>query len=506
MTTDGNDGTGPDRSKGHDMQRLSGLDATFLYMETPNSPMHVASMLVLDPSTVEGGWTLEKVKDVYRQRLHLAPPFRRRLVEVPFQLHHPVWIEDPDFDLDWHVRHIAVPPPGTREQLETLAAHLMSIPLDQKHPLWEAWIIEGLEDGNIAAVTKVHHAAIDGQAGEEILVNLLDLSPEVAEVDPPEEEWKPDVVPTDTELVGYALNSLAKQPLRAVKAVRRTTGVALNIRRHNREPDVDPPPAPFSAPRTSFNHALTRARSFAAETVSLDDVKMVKKAFGCTVNDVVLALCGTTLKNYLARRGEETDASLVAMVPVSVRTEDQHGEHGNQVSSMLTSLATDVENPEERLRLIHAGTQQAKHQQEMIGADTLQDWTEFAAPAIAGRAARLYSRMKIADVHRPLFNVTISNVPGPPFPLYFAGAKVVATYPMGPIFDGGGLNMTVMSYLDKMDFGLLACPDLIPDVHNIAVGIGEALEEYKKAAAALTPATPTEAADPVEATETTEAG
>jgi diacylglycerol O-acyltransferase / wax synthase len=462
------------------MQRLTGLDATFLYMETPSAPMHVASLLVLDTSESDGEWSFEAIRDVYGQRLHLAPPFRRRLVQVPFELHHPLWIEDPDFDLDWHVRHIAVPPPGTREQLEQLAARLMAVPLDRSRPLWEAWVIEGLEDGNIAVVTKVHHAAIDGQGGEEILVNLLDLEPTGRVVDPPEKPWEPDRVPSDTELVGYAINSLVRTPLRAVKAVRRTTEAALNIRRHNRQPDVEPPPAPFSAPRTSFNHALTRNRSFASETVSLEDVKEVKNAFGCTVNDVVLALCGSALKSYLEGRGETLDASLVAMVPISVRTEGST--EANQVSMMLTSLATDVDDPVERLQVIHKRTRAAKSQQEMIGADTLQNWVEFAAPAVFGRAARLYSRTKGADLHRPIFNVTISNVPGPPFPLYFAGMKLAATYPLGPIFDGGGLNITVMSYLDKMDFGLLACPDLISDVGSIAHGISGALEEYRKAA------------------------
>jgi diacylglycerol O-acyltransferase len=467
------------------MQRLTGLDATFLYMETPTAPMHVASLIVADPSEVDGGWTFDDIKRVYGERLHLAPPFRRRLVNIPFELHHPLWIEDPDFDLDWHVRHIAVPPPGTREQLETLAAHLMSIPLDRNRPLWEAWVIEGLEDGNVAVVTKVHHSAIDGASGEEMLVSLLDLGPEIAEVEPPEEEWVPDRMPNETELVGYALNSLVRSPARALKAARRTTEAALNLRRRNREPDVTPPPAPFSAPRTSFNHALTRNRSFASETVSLADVKDVKNAFGCTVNDVILALCGTTLRHYLEGRGEELDASLVAMVPISVRTDDEKGTHGNKVSMMLTSLATDIDDHAERLHVIHEGTVHAKEQQNLIGADTLQDWVEFAAPALMGRAARLYSRTKAADLHRPLFNVTISNVPGPPFPLYFARMKLVATYPMGPIFDGGGLNITVMSYLDKLDFGLLACPELIGDVHSIAHGLTEALEEYKKAAANL---------------------
>jgi WS/DGAT/MGAT family acyltransferase len=211
-------------------------------------------------------------------------------------------------------------------------------------------------------------------------------------------------------------------------------------------------------------------------------VKAVKNAFGVSVNDVVLALCAGSLRHYLDARQEHPDAPLVAMVPVSVRTEEQQGTLGNQVSQMLCSLATDVDDPVQRLQAIHDGTQQAKSQLNAIGADALTDWAEFAAPALAGRAARLYSRMHLADRHRPLFNVTISNVPGPPFPLYSNGARVVAHYPMGPIFDGGGLNITVMSYLDQLDFGLVACKDLIPNVWSLADGLGAALDELKKAA------------------------
>jgi WS/DGAT/MGAT family acyltransferase len=474
------------------MQRLSGLDATFLYMETPTAYMHVAGLALFDPSTVPGGFSIDTVRDVYAQRLHLAAPFRRRLAEVPFGLHHPLWIEDPDFDLDWHIRHIAVPPPGGARQLADLAAHLVGIHLDRSKPLWEMWVIEGLEHGYVAALTKVHHAAIDGVSGNEITVAVLDLTPEAAEVPPPEEAWHPDRVPTEIELLGYAAASLARQPVRAVKAVRRTTGAALALRRQNREPDTNPPPSPFAAPRTSFNVALTPHRSYAFTSLSLPDVKMVKNAFGVTVNDVVLAMSAGSLRRYLDGRGEVLDAPLVAMVPMSVRTEEQQGALGNRVSSMLCSLATDVDDPVERLHAIHEAMAGAKEQQKAIGADTLQDWAEFAAPALAGRAARLYSRTRMADRHRPLFNVTISNVPGPPFPLYSAGARMVANYPMGPIFDGGGLNITVMSYLDHLDFGLVACSDLIPDVWELSDGLGEALDELKKAADA--PAAPKPAA------------
>jgi len=459
------------------MQRLTGLDASFLYLETPSSHMHVAGLMILDPSSVAKGVTLEKVKEVYGSRLHLAPPFRRRLVEVPFGLHHPLWIEDPDFDIDYHIRATGLPSPGGPEQLATLVGRLSAIPLDRSRPLWEVWVIEGLADGNVAVLTKVHHAAIDGAAGNELTVALLDLTAEIAD-HVPEQEWVADRIPSDVELLSYAGSSLARQPLRVAKALGKTAGAALALRRRNREvPDLAPPPSPFSAPRTSFNTAITPRRSFAFTSLSLPTAKAVKNATGATVNDVVLALCAGALRRYLDDQGEQPDAPLVAMVPVSVRTEDQKGAMGNQVTSMFASLATDIDDPVERLTVIHECMAEVKVQQKALGADTLGDWAEFAAPALAGRAARLYSRTKMADRHRPLFNVTISNVPGPAFPLYSIGARMVSNFPVGPIMDGGGLNMTVMSYLDQLDFGLQACPDVLPDIWSLAEGLELALDE-----------------------------
>ena len=456
------------------------MDATFLYMETPSAYMHVAGLMVLDPSTVEGGLSMDSVREFYESRLHLAAPFRRRLVEIPMGLHHPLWAEDPDFDLDYHLRHIAVPAPGGPRELAKLASDLVKIHLDRDRPLWECWIIEGLEGGNVGVLTKVHHAAIDGVSGNEITVAMLQLSPD-DEAPPPAEEWQPDRIPTEIERLGYAANSLARQPFRLAKTLRRTAETALRIRQRNRQADVDPPPGFFAAPPTSFNHALTPHRSFAFTSLSLSDIKDVKNALNVSVNDVVLGLCAGALRQYLEANGELPEEALVAMVPVSVRTEEQQGTLGNQVSSMLCTLATDIDDPAKRVQAIHDGTQSAKGQLNAIGADTLTDWAEFAAPALAGRAARLYSRTRMADRHRPLFNVTISNIPGPPFPLYSNGARMVAHYPMGPIFDGGGLNITLMSYLDQVDFGLVACADLIPDVWSIADGLGAALEELKKA-------------------------
>src|SRR5437588_2689312 len=312
--------------------------------------MHVASTAVFDPSTVPGGYSYEKVVELVESRLPLLPPFRRRLVQVPFQLHHPLWIEDPDFDIDYHVRRAALPAPGGAAELAEFAADVFSRPLDRSRPLWEMWVLEGLENGHIATITKTHHAAIDGVSGAELTVNLLDLQPEPAETPAPETPWEPDRIPSDFELVAYALNSLARQPFKAAKAVRRTALAAVNIRRRNRLPDTVPPPAPFSAPHTPFNVSIDGRRRFAFTEIPLDEVKMVKNALGGTVNDVVLALCAGALRNYLRGHGALPEKGLVAMVPISVRSEDQKGAMGNRVSSMLTGLATDLDDPVERLR------------------------------------------------------------------------------------------------------------------------------------------------------------
>jgi diacylglycerol O-acyltransferase len=467
------------------MQRLTGLDDGFLWMETPTSYMHVASLIVVDGGSRPGGLTFDRVRSLYEARLDYAPPFRRRLVQVPFGIHHPLWIEDPDFDLDWHLRHITMPADrNTLHDVTDLAARLVAIQLDRTRPLWEMWFIDGVEGGEVGLLTKVHHAAIDGASGEELMVAILDLEPDPEPRPEPEVPWRPDPMPSDTELIGHATWSLAQQPVRAARALQRTVGVALKVREQNRQRPLTPPPAPFSAPATSMNGPLSIERSFAASSLSLADVKAVKNAFGSTVNDVVLAMCAGALRSYFDELGEELDESLVAMIPISVRTEDQKGTHGNQVSMMLASLETKRNDPAERLAHIHDNMLVAKEQQNAIGADTLQEWAEFASPAIFSRAARLYGNVRITDLHRPVFNVCISNVPGPPFPLYVAGAQVLDTYPMGPIYEGFGLNITLMSYLDRVDFGLVADPSLVPDVWHIADGLRASLDELKQAAEA----------------------
>jgi diacylglycerol O-acyltransferase len=463
------------------MRRLTGIDATFLYMETASVQPYVASVAVFDPSTVPGGYSFEKVRDLVEDRLPLLPPFRWRLVEVPFQLTHPLWIEDPDFDLDYHVRRRALPAPGGDRELAEFAADVFGRPLDRSRPLWEMYVVEGLEGGRLAVITKTHHAAIDGVSGAELTVNLLDFGPESAPTPPQEHEWRPERVPSDAELVVGALVDLARRPLAAAKAARRTTEMALNLRRRSRQPGAIPPRGPVQAPRTMFNVPITPHREFAFTQVDLAEIKKIKNEAGATVNDVVLALCSGALRRYLGDRGELPDLALVAMVPVSVRTEDQKGTMGNQVSAMLVSLASDIADPLARLHAIAAATKVAKQQDRSVSASALAGWAEFMAPALAAQAARLLSSTAVTDRVGPLFNVTVSNVPGPDFPLYSAGAKLLDLYPMGPVADGAALNMTVMSYLGSVHFGLVACRESVPELWDLAHGVDDALAELSKA-------------------------
>jgi diacylglycerol O-acyltransferase / wax synthase len=461
------------------MQRLSGLDAMFFYLETPSSHMHVTGVYGLEPG--ESGLSFDSVRDLVASRLPLAAPFRRRLVEVPFKLHHPMWVDDPDFDLDYHVRRACLPAPGGPEELAGFVAQVGGLPLDRARPLWEMYVVEGLEGGRFALVGKMHHAAIDGVSGAEIMATLIDLEP-----DPPErlivDTWRPELVPTDADLIALAMAALVGHPLRAVRSARRVVETALHLSEHNRDVGVTPPPAPFSAPKTSLNGAITPHRRVAFAAQSLDDLKTVKNHFGCTVNDVVLAVCAGALRRYLLDRDDLPEESLVAMVPMSVRTDDEMGSHGNRVSAMLTSLATNVSDPVERLEAVAEGMRHAKTQERLIGAATMTDWTEFTFPALIGRAARLTGSMRVFDRLRPLFNVTISNVPGPPFPVFLAGARMVGMYPLGPVTEGVGLNMTVMSYCGMVYFGLNACRETVPAMAELPKMLHESLDELLEAA------------------------
>jgi WS/DGAT/MGAT family acyltransferase len=475
------------------LERLTGLDAAFLYLENPVHHMHVAMTMVLDPSTVPGGYSFEKIKEFIGGRIHLVPPFRRRLVEVPFNLAHPVWVEDPDFDLDFHIRRIGCPSPGGRRELGEMAGQIASTPLDRSRPLWELWVIEGLKQDRIGIVTKVHHAAIDGASGAELMVHLFDLEPEAARPEPPEAH-EPEHIPNELELLGYAAASRFRKTVALPKLLGQTIGAVSRVVAGRRDPHRAVGAAPLTAPRTPWNGPLSPLRNVGFARVPLTDVRDLKNAFGCTVNDVVLALCAGTMRAYLIDHDELPDQPLIATCPVSVRSmDDDTG--GNKVSAMFTTLDTDVDDPLERVRRIQACTVGAKEEHNAVGATMLQNWAEYAAPNTFNLASRLYSSWGLAGSHRPVHNVIISNVPGPQFPLYYAGAEMVAAYPMGPTMEGVGLNITVMSYRGSVDFGFMVDRELLPDVWNMADHVKDALAELQAAAVALTAAQKVELAE-----------
>jgi diacylglycerol O-acyltransferase len=465
------------------MQRLRGFDAAFLHFETATNHLHVGQTCVFDPSTAPAGHSFQAVRQLLEDRIHLIPPFRRRLVEVPLGLRHPVWIEDPDFDLDYHLRRAALHAPGGNRELADFAAEVMSRPLDRRRPPWEMYIVEGLEDGMVAAITKVHHAAIDGVSGAEATAQLLDLSPESADVPPPDEPWRAESVPSRVDLLGSALADMAKQPLAAGMATARTARTATSLWRRNRRREGPPPPSPFSGPRTSLQVGVGRDRRVAFTEASLDTVKAIKDALGGTVNDVVLAICSGALRSLLAARGERPDKALVAAVLISLRADGDRHIGRNLISGMLVSLATNLDDPVERLRCIATGSKEAKDQERIFGAEAFTDWAELVAPPVASGLAQVASRFRLTERLRPPFNVTISSFRGSPVPLYSVGARMLSAHPLGPAADGFPLNITVQTYIDKLCFGLMAGREAVPELWDVVDYLDDALAELSKAAA-----------------------
>ena len=465
-------------------ERLSGLDATFLYLETSTLHMHVALTAVFDPTTVPGGYSFPRLRRLIADRIPLAPVFQRRLVEVPFRLGHPVWVDDPEFDIDNHLRRAALPSPGGMTELAEFAADVDSRQLPRDRPLWEMWVIEGLAGGNIALMAKMHHSTVDGVSGAALLAVLFDLTPD----GPGTAEPAPDHlagasgIPSDFQLLSQALLARMVQPVEIACTAWRTAANILGVRRIRMHETSGKAALPLTAPRTSINVAISVRRRAAFNAISLDDVKRLKNALGCTVNDVVLALCTGALRDYLIDGDELPDQPLVAVVPVSVDPAS-HGATGtNKVSAMFVGLPTEEPDPLQRVRLIQESTKGAKVEHQALGADTLQDWAEYAAPNTFALAARLYTSMRLADRHRPIANVVISNVPGPAFPLYLGGAEMVAAFPLGPVMDGMGLNITIMSYKNVVYWGLVACARAVPRLDEMARHVSTSLAELLGAA------------------------
>ena len=471
------------------MHKLSGLDSSFLRMETPTTYGHVASLVVFDPATAPRPVGYMEIRELIESRLHLVPPFRRRLVEVPLGLDHPYWIEDPDFDLDFHLRHIAVPPPGDKYQVADLAVRIAARHLDRTRPLWEMYVIEGLEGGFIAELTKIHHACIDGVAAAEILGVLLDIEPEPIKTPPPTTPWQWEREPSQGEMLARGVLGAMTQPRVGMRLVRQTVpalgavmrNFALNAPGVKRRDDVLSRPS-VSAPRTPFNGTITPHRRWAFGSLPIESVKKIKNAMGATVNDVVMALCAGALRRWLIEHDALPEGPLLAMVPVSVRDESEQGAGGNKISAMVAVLPTDEPDPAKRLIAMQGEMSIAKQEHGALPANLLQDFAQFTPPSVLGTASRVAARARLMDRVSLPFNVVISNVPGPQFPLYTGGARMEGIYPISAIVDGVGLNMTLMSYNGNLDFGLVADRDMVPDIWSLIDYLGEELETLEKLA------------------------
>jgi len=460
------------------MQRLSGLDASFLYLETETQPMHVCSVMELDTSTMPGGYSFERLREALSLRIKAMPEFREKLADNPLNLDHPVWVDDENFDIDRHLHRIGLPAPGGRAEISKICGHIASLPLDRGRPLWEMWVLEGVADVvgtdrhrkvRLGVLTKVHHAGVDGVTAANLISKLCSADPDAPAPDPVDgvggaSGWR---------IAADGLLRFVTRPLQLANIVPQTmTSVVATAARALEGQAMA---RPFAAPPTMFNASISGRRTIAYAELDLEDIKRVKNRFGVKVNDVVMALVSGVLRQYLADRNALPDTSLVATVPVSVHGKSDRAGR-NQISGMFSSLETQINDPAERLLAIAQANSVAKEHSSAIGATLLQDWTQFAAQAVLGIAMRVYASTRLTE-SLPVHNLVVSNVPGPQVPLYLLGCEVMAMYPLGPIFHGSGLNITVMSLRGKLDVGLISCPELLPDLWEMADEFAVVMEE-----------------------------
>ncbi len=457
--------------------RLSGLDASFLHLEHDSAThMHVASCMVFDGPVP----THEELVKHVEARLHLVPRYRQRLAFVPYDQGRPVWVDDPHFNTRYHVQHHALPPPGSEEQLKHLTGRAFSQQLDRNKPLWELWLVEGLRDGRFAILGKTHHALVDGISGVDITTVLFDLTPEPAPVAGPEHPWVPRPLPTSSQLLADALLERTTVPAEVVRGLRSTLRtprrVAGKLAKDLAAVTSFTWPGVKGAPPSPLNVRIGPHRRFTWVTEDLERVKAIKNTLGGTVNDVMLAAVAGGLGRYLRAHGHPTiDLVLRAMIPVSVRSDEARGALGNQVAAVWAGLPVGETDPAECLALVRGEMEGLKESHQAIGARLLTELTGFAPPTVMAQAARLQARQRY-------FNLVVTNVPGPQFPLYVLGRRMRAIYPMVPLAQNLALGIALMSYDGTISFGLNADYDALPDVEQLAADLADALDELAGAA------------------------
>ncbi len=460
--------------------RLSSLDASFLHLERPEYPMHVGAVSVLEGGSffgADGRFRIDEVRDLVLSRLPLLPRFRRRLMQVPYDQGRPIWVDDDHFDITYHVRHTALPRPGSWEQLVALTTRVQEVLLDREHPLWEIWMVEGLEGGNVALLQKTHHALIDGVSGVDVATLLLDMSPDfVAPVVP---EWTPEPAPAPSQLLLDTLCERMSEPAEIVRSIRsafRGPRRALERTRELSQSMSTMVTRDAIAPRTSINARTGRHRRLAVVRIPLAEVKEIRRGLGGTVNDVLLAGVSGGLRRLFVHRADDTeDLQLRVLCPVSVRTDDQQGTLGNKVSAMFVNLPVDNRPALERLQAISGQTADLKERRQAVGAEVLLGMTDYVAPTLMNLAAHV--------VHRqPFFNLVVTNVPGPQAPLYMMGGRLLEAFPIVPLTQNTTVVVGILSYDGTFHFGLWADRDSFADIEVLASGIDDAFTELLKIA------------------------
>lgn len=485
------------------MRALTSLDTFFLAAEDGRTVTNLASLVILDrPADDAKPLTRDDLAEHVADRLHLLPPLRWRLAEVPFGLGHPYWV-DGDVDLDFHIRELALVAPGDRAAIETQVARLSAHPMDRSRPLWEMYLIHGLADGAVAVLTKLHHAAVDGISAADVMGVLLDDSPAGRTI-APAPRHRAEQEPTQLGMLARGIVAEPRRQLNAVGAAGRTVTnldhvavlrsipgirpvgrMVRGIARFGRIEPVAPAAPSVTAPRLRLNGKITSHRHVALTSVRLEDIKELKRALDCTINDVVIALSTGAVRRWLERLGALPDQPLVAAVPVSVRTDNEAGKYGNSVASMVTALPTDEPNPLVRLRRCRRGMLEAKHLHNTVPTTLMRDVNDLVPPMVFGRATRAVTRLASNASFAPAANLVISNVPGPRNQLFLAGRAVRENYPISTISDSLGLNITVFSYFDRLQIGLVGDREIVDDLDELACAFHAELQLMQKVTAAI---------------------
>ncbi|MFT7249801.1 MAG: diacylglycerol O-acyltransferase [Arcticibacterium sp.] len=464
------------------LEPISGMDATFLYTDTPTSPMNIGSVLV-----IEGSLDFETFKATLHSRIHQFTKFRQKLMYAPLKIDYPCWVDDPNFDVNLHITRTALPKPGGWRELREMASHFFSQALDHNRPLWEIKFVEGLEElpqvpkGSVAIITKMHHVAIDGVGGAGLMSLFLDFTPEKKDIPEPK-PWKPKPIPNEFSLAINSALSFAKNPLKLPKLASEALKATVKAGFLTRIQKSDLPTAPFTAPNTPLNGTISARKKWNTAILSLERVLNLKKIMGATVNDVLLAICSGALRRYLDEKGKLPSKPLVAMVPISTRAKDNKSPGvDNQISAILVQIATNIADPLERLETIQENTSRGKTYQGAMGAKSLAKMAEAIPFGIANNAAKLYSRFNVSELLNPVFNVAITNVPGPPMPLYVNGHKLLTVMGSAPVIDGMGLIITILSYDNHITISPFSDTNSMPDLDMFTKYIWESANELEAA-------------------------